>query len=142
MFMMSTLLTVTLFTSTILDGTIVGIYFNRGVRARILMWPRNMNVRVLNYSFFLGSGVMQLMSWQLIVADAIVVWRMIVLYQNKVVRIGILFLLFSFGSELQSASPPFYTDRFSQRSHCLTVLESQQTGLSSEHSFFLRLLRS
>lgn len=77
MFMMSTLLTVTLFTSTILDGTIVGIYFNRGVRARILMWPRNMN---------------------LIVADAIVVWRMIVLYQNKVVRIGILFLLFSFGT--------------------------------------------
>jgi hypothetical protein len=55
---------------------------------------------------------MELMSWQLIVADAIVVWRMIVLYQSKVVRIGILFLLFSFGSELQSASPPFYTDRF------------------------------
>ncbi|KAJ7875038.1 hypothetical protein B0H13DRAFT_2348366 [Mycena leptocephala] len=77
MFMMSTMLTVTLFASTILDGTLLGIYFNTRARARILMWPRNMN---------------------LIVADAIVVWRMIVLYKNKVVRIGILFLLFSFGT--------------------------------------------
>lgn len=41
------------------------------------MWPRNMN---------------------LIVADAIVVWRMIVLYPNKVVRGGIFFLLFSFST--------------------------------------------
>ncbi|KAJ7677903.1 hypothetical protein DFH06DRAFT_1316695 [Mycena polygramma] len=77
MFLMSTLLTVTLFTSTILDGTIVGIYFGQSYRTRILMWPRNMN---------------------LIVADAIVVWRMIVLYPNKVVRAGILFLLFSFSA--------------------------------------------
>ncbi|KAJ7689228.1 hypothetical protein B0H14DRAFT_3051134 [Mycena olivaceomarginata] len=77
MFMMSTILTVTLWSATVLDGTIVGIYFNRGVRARILMWPRNMN---------------------LIAADAIVVWRMIVLYPNKVVRVGILFLLFSFST--------------------------------------------
>jgi len=77
MFIMSTILTVTLFSATVLDGTIVGIYFNRRVRARILMWPRNMN---------------------LIAADAIVVWRMIVLYQNKFVRAGILFLLFSFSA--------------------------------------------
>ncbi|KAF7373251.1 hypothetical protein MSAN_00534000 [Mycena sanguinolenta] len=77
MFMMSTLLTVTLWTATILDGTIVGIYFNRGVRARILMWPRNMN---------------------LIAADAIVVWRMTVLYPNKIVHFGIFFLLFSFSA--------------------------------------------
>ncbi|KAF7373234.1 hypothetical protein MSAN_00532200 [Mycena sanguinolenta] len=77
MFMMSTVLTVTLWTATILDGTIVGIYFNRGVRARILMWPRNMN---------------------LIAADAIVVWRMTVLYPNKVVHFGIYFLLFSFSA--------------------------------------------
>ncbi|KAJ7801555.1 hypothetical protein B0H14DRAFT_2895113 [Mycena olivaceomarginata] len=77
MFMMSTILTVTLWSATVLDGTIVGIYFNRGVRARILMWPRNMN---------------------LIAADAIVVWRMLVLYPNKVVRVGILFLLFSFST--------------------------------------------
>ncbi|KAK7035694.1 hypothetical protein R3P38DRAFT_2908671 [Favolaschia claudopus] len=77
MFAMSTVLTVTLWTATILDGTIVGIYFNRGVRARILMWPRNMN---------------------LIVADGIVVWRMIVLYHNKILRAGILFLLFSFSA--------------------------------------------
>ncbi|KAJ7434856.1 hypothetical protein FB451DRAFT_1310682 [Mycena latifolia] len=77
MFIMSTILIVTLFSATILDGTIIGIYFNRGVRARILMWPRNMN---------------------LIGADAIVVWRMIVLYQNRIVRGGILFLLFSFSA--------------------------------------------
>ncbi|KAJ6516896.1 hypothetical protein C8R47DRAFT_1268657 [Mycena vitilis] len=77
MFLMSTLLAITLFTSTILDGTIVGIYFGQNYRTRILMWPRNMN---------------------LIVADAIVVWRMIVLYPNKVVRAGILFLLFSFSA--------------------------------------------
>lgn len=77
MFMMSTVLTVTLWTATVLDGTIVGIYFNRGVRARILMWPRNMN---------------------LIAADAIVVWRMTVLYPNKAVRFGIFFLLFSFSA--------------------------------------------
>jgi len=77
MFMMSTILIATLFSATILDGTIIGIYFNRGVRARILMWPRNMN---------------------LISADAIVVWRMIVLYQNRIVRAGILFLLFSFSA--------------------------------------------
>ncbi|KAF7345001.1 hypothetical protein MVEN_01662900 [Mycena venus] len=77
MFITSTILIATLFSATILDGTIVGIYFNRGVRARILMWPRNMN---------------------LIIADAIVVWRMIVLYQNKIVRAGILFLLFSFSA--------------------------------------------
>ncbi|KAJ7727537.1 hypothetical protein DFH07DRAFT_945865 [Mycena maculata] len=75
MFMMSTILIATLFSATILDGTILGIYFNTGVRARILMWPRNMN---------------------LISADAIVVWRMIVLYPNKHVRAGILFLLLSF----------------------------------------------
>ncbi|KAJ7255078.1 hypothetical protein B0H12DRAFT_1323272 [Mycena haematopus] len=77
MFMMSTILTVTLWAATILDGTLLGIYFNRGVRARILMWPRNMN---------------------LIAADAIVVWRMTVLYPNKIVRIGIWFLLFSFSA--------------------------------------------
>ncbi|KAJ6562619.1 hypothetical protein B0H19DRAFT_1145157 [Mycena capillaripes] len=76
MFMMSTILTVTLWTATILDGTLLGIYFNQGIKSRILMWPRNMN---------------------LIAADAIVVWRMIVLYPNKIVRIGILFLLSSFG---------------------------------------------
>lgn len=35
---------------------------------------------------------------KLIAADAIVVWRMLVLYPNKVVRVGILFLLFSFSS--------------------------------------------
>jgi len=70
-------LTVTLFTATILDGTVVGIYFGQNVRAKILMWPRNMN---------------------LIVADAIVVWRMIVLYPNKVVRGGIFFLLFCFST--------------------------------------------
>ncbi|KAJ7436863.1 hypothetical protein B0H11DRAFT_2108838 [Mycena galericulata] len=75
MFIMSTILTATLFSATILDGTLLGIYFNQGVRARILMWPRNMN---------------------LIAADAIVVWRMTVLYHNKIVRAGILFLLFSF----------------------------------------------
>jgi phosphoglycerol transferase MdoB-like AlkP superfamily enzyme len=51
MFMVSTILMVTLFSATILDGTLLGIYFNRGVRARILMWPRNMNVRVQNYVF-------------------------------------------------------------------------------------------
>ncbi|KAJ7135519.1 hypothetical protein C8R46DRAFT_615819 [Mycena filopes] len=75
MFAVSTILTVTLFTATILDGTIVGIYFGQSVRAKILMWPRNLN---------------------LIVADSIVVWRMLVLYPNRVVRAGILFLLFSF----------------------------------------------
>ncbi|KAJ7801725.1 hypothetical protein B0H14DRAFT_2894730 [Mycena olivaceomarginata] len=35
---------------------------------------------------------------KLIAADAIVVWRMLVLYPNKVVRVGILFLLFSFST--------------------------------------------
>ncbi|KAJ7190822.1 hypothetical protein GGX14DRAFT_482440 [Mycena pura] len=75
MFATSTVLIATLFSATILDGTLLGIYFNRGVRARILMWPRNMN---------------------LISADAIVVWRMTVLYPNRIVRAGILFLLFSF----------------------------------------------
>ncbi|KAJ7053771.1 hypothetical protein C8F01DRAFT_549426 [Mycena amicta] len=77
MFCMSTILTVTLFTATILDGTIVGIYFGQSVRSKILMWPRNIN---------------------LIVGDAIVVWRMLVLYQNKVIRGGILFLLFAFSA--------------------------------------------
>ncbi|KAJ7272305.1 hypothetical protein C8J57DRAFT_1318281 [Mycena rebaudengoi] len=77
MFVMSTILMATLFSATILDGTLLGIYFNRGVRARILMWPRNMN---------------------LICADAIVVWRMIVLYPNRIVRAGIIFLLFSFSA--------------------------------------------
>jgi len=77
MFIMSTILMAILFSATILDGTLVGIYFNRGVRARILMWPRNMN---------------------LICADAIVVWRMIVLYPSRIVRTGILFLLFSFSA--------------------------------------------
>jgi hypothetical protein len=48
MFIMSTILMTILFSATILDGTLVGIYFNRGVRARILMWPRNMNVRFFN----------------------------------------------------------------------------------------------
>ncbi|KAJ7050948.1 hypothetical protein C8F01DRAFT_672735 [Mycena amicta] len=77
MFCMSAILTVTLFTATILDGTIVGIYFGQSVRSKILMWPRNIN---------------------LIVGDAIVVWRMLVLYPNKVIRGGILFLLFAFSA--------------------------------------------
>ncbi|KAF8152674.1 hypothetical protein K438DRAFT_1864287 [Mycena galopus ATCC 62051] len=77
MFMMSTILIATLWSATVLDGTLLGIYFNRGARARLLMWPRNMN---------------------LIAADAIVVWRMSVLYPNKVVRTGIFFLLFSFSA--------------------------------------------
>ncbi|KAJ7761670.1 hypothetical protein B0H16DRAFT_1530254 [Mycena metata] len=77
MFCTSTILTVTLFTATILDGTLDGIYLSEHVRSRILMWPRSLN---------------------LIVADAIVVWRMTVLYPNKVVRGGIFFFLFLFSA--------------------------------------------
>ncbi|KAK7446297.1 hypothetical protein VKT23_014503 [Stygiomarasmius scandens] len=78
MFCMSTILTVTLFVSTILDGTIFGIYFNQNtVRSRILMWPRNMN---------------------LICADAVVVWRMLVLYPNRYIRYFMCLFLLGFSA--------------------------------------------
>ncbi|KAH8829200.1 hypothetical protein DL96DRAFT_1035806 [Flagelloscypha sp. PMI_526] len=62
MFGISTLLVVTLWTATIKEGTLLGIYFNQRHRAKILQWPKNMNA---------------------ICADAMVVQRMFALYPSN-----------------------------------------------------------